>query len=101
MGPGSALRAVRDDSVLLHMLAITGDWIDDRDLLDREVRDDLDLLLVHDQHFLDAHAVAEALAVLGLERKCHAGLDLDRMIERPDARDHRRIVLREPQTMAP
>src|SRR5262249_49772141 len=85
----------------LHVIGVAWDGIDNGDLLDREVGDDLDLLLVHDQHFFDAHAVAEALAVLGLERKRHSGLDLDRMVERPDARDHRRIVLREPQTMAP
>src|SRR6187549_1051891 len=72
-----------------HVIAVTGDRIHHGDLLDRKVGDDLDLLLVHDQHFLDPHAVAEALAVLGLERKRHPGLDLDRMIERPDARDHR------------
>src|SRR5690348_11892767 len=86
---------------LLHMIRIARDRIDDGDLLHREVGDDLDFLLVHDQHFLYAHAIAEALAVLSLERKGHAGLDLDRMIERPDARDHRRIVLREPEPMAP
>jgi hypothetical protein len=45
--------------------------------------------------------VTEALAVLRLERKRHSGLDLDWMIERPDARDHRRVVLREAEAMAP
>ena len=30
--------------------------IDDRDLLDREIGDDLDRVLVDDQHLLDAHA---------------------------------------------
>src|SRR5262252_10878337 len=84
-----------------HMVGVAGDRIDHGDLLDWEVRDDLDLLLVHDQHFLDAHAVPEALAVLGLERKGHSGLDLDRMVERPDARDHRRVVLREAEAVAP
>src|SRR5262245_4772656 len=67
---------------LFHMIRVARDRIDHGDLLDREVGDDLDLLLVHDQHFLDAHAVAEALAVLGLQRERHAGLDLDRMVER-------------------
>ena len=56
---------------------------------------------MHDEHLLDAHAVAEALAVLGLQRKGHASLDLDGMVEGPDARDHRRIVLREAKAMAP
>ena len=83
------------------MIGITRDRIDYGDLLNREVGDDLDFLLVHDQHLFDAHAITEALAVLGLERKRHSGLDLDRMVERPDARDHRGVVLREPQTMAP
>jgi hypothetical protein len=43
---------------------------------------------VHDQHFLNAHTVPEALAVLRLERERHSGLDLDRVVERPDAGDH-------------
>src|SRR6266550_2027107 len=86
---------------LLHMIAVARQRIDHGDLLDREVRDDLDLSLVHDQHLLDAHAVTEALAVLRLEREGHAFLDVDRMVERPDARDHRWIVLGETETMAP
>src|SRR5262245_17515357 len=85
----------------LHMIAVARQRIDHGDLLDREVRHDLDRILVHDQHLLDAYAVAEALAVLGLERERHAFLDVDRMVERPDARDHRRIVLRETETMTP
>src|SRR5438132_12469973 len=83
------------------LVALAWNRIDHGDLLDREVRDDLDLLLVHDQHLLDAHAVPEALAVLGLEREGHSGLDLDWMVERPDARDHRRVVLREAEAVAP
>src|SRR5437763_12937029 len=79
-----------------HVVAVARDRIDHGDLLDRKVGDDLDPVRMHDQHFLDAHAPAEALAVLGLEREHHAGLDLDRMVERPDAGDHRLIVLREP-----
>src|SRR6266852_2262546 len=47
------------------------------------------------------YAVAVALAVLRLEREGHAFLDLDRVIERPDAGDHRRVVLREPKAVAP
>src|SRR5947209_7783718 len=86
---------------LLHMIAVARQRIDHGDLLDREIGDDLDLSLVHDQHLLDAHAIAETLAVLGLEREGHAFLDIDRMVERPDARDHRRIVLSETETMAP
>src|SRR5262249_6129673 len=68
-----------------HVIAVARDGIDDRDLLDREVGDDFRAVLVHDQHLFDAHAPAEFLPVLGLEREHHAGLDLDRMIERPDA----------------
>src|SRR6202158_4931430 len=67
--------------------------VDHGDLLDREIGDDLDAILVHDQHLLDAHAPLMRLAVLGLERKHHPFLDLDRMVERPDARDDRRVVL--------
>jgi hypothetical protein len=44
------------------VIGVARDRIDHRDLFDREVGDDLDLLVVHDQHFLDAHAVTEALA---------------------------------------
>src|ERR1700722_4043456 len=86
---------------LFHVVAVARDRIDHGDLLDREVRHDLDVVLLHAQHLLDAHAVAGALAVLGLESEGHAFLDLDRMIERPDARDHRRIVLRKPEAVAP
>src|ERR1700683_5558586 len=85
----------------LHMIAVARQRIDDGDLFDREVGHDLDVLLMHDQHFLDAHAVAVFLAVLRLESKCHAFLDVDRMIERPDARDHGRIVLGETEPVAP
>src|SRR5215475_11339463 len=83
------------------MVTVTRNRIDDRDLLHREVRDDFDTILVDDEHFLDAHAPAEHLAVLCFEREHHAGLDLDRVIERPDARNHRRVVLGEAETMAP
>src|SRR5262249_25969128 len=84
-----------------HMVAVAGDRNDHGDLLDRKGRDYLDLFLVHDQHSLDAHAVTETLAMLGLEREGHSRLDLDRMVERPDARDHRRVVLRKPEAVAP
>ena len=49
----------------LYMVPIAGQRVDDCDLLHREVRNDLDVVLLHDQHFLDAHAISEALAVLG------------------------------------
>src|SRR6202790_5336746 len=80
---------------------IPGHRADHGDLLDRESGDDLDAILVHDQHLLDAHAPLMRLAVLRLERKHHPFLDLDGMVERPDARDHRRIVLCEAQSVAP
>src|SRR4029078_10963530 len=69
----------------LYLIPRARQRIDDCDLLHREVRHDLDIVLVHDQHFLDAHAIAVALAVLGLKREGHSLLDLDRVIERPDA----------------
>src|SRR5229473_738883 len=50
---------------------------------------------------LDPHAPLELLAVLSLEREHHAFLDLDRVVERPDARDDRLVVLREAETVAP
>src|SRR5689334_5187981 len=86
---------------LFHMISIPGQRINDCDLLHREVRNDFDFVLLYDEHFLDTDAVAEALAVLGLKRKRHPFLDLHRMIERPDARDDRRIVLRQTETMTP
>src|SRR5262249_17531882 len=86
---------------LFHMIAVARDRIDHGDLLHREVRHDLDLVLLDDQHLLDAHTVAVALAVLGLEREGHAFLDLDRMVERPDARDDRRVVLGKAEPVAP
>src|SRR5262249_48020306 len=89
------------DCASSHVVAVAGQRIDNRDLLDREIGNDLDPIRMHDQHLLDAHAPAEAVAVLGLEREHHAGLDLDRMVERPDAGDDRLIVLREPQSVAP
>src|SRR5258706_15859480 len=80
---------------------VAGNRVHHGDLLDREAGDDLDLVLVHDQHLLDANAPLEFLAVLGFEREHHAFLDLDRMIERPDARDHGLVVLREPEAVPP
>src|SRR5499426_1600710 len=88
-------------SARLEQPRVPGQRIDHGDLLDREVGDDLDPVLVYDQHLLDAHAPLEALAVLGLERENHAFLDLDRVIERPDARDDRLVVLREPEPVPP
>src|SRR5436190_5953557 len=38
-----------------YVIAVAGDRIDHRDLLHREVGDDLDPFRMHDQHLLDAH----------------------------------------------
>ena len=54
------------------LVTVARQWTDYGGLLDWEVRDDFDRILVDDQHLLDAHAVAEFLAVLGLQRKRHA-----------------------------
>src|SRR5260370_39866227 len=86
---------------LFDVIPVARERVDDRDLLDRKVGDDLDLILVDDEHLLDAHPIAEFLAVLRLQREGHALLDLDRMIERPDARDDRGVVLREAQAITP
>src|SRR5260221_9246721 len=80
---------------------VAGHRVHHGDLLDRETGDDLDLVLVNDQHLLDAHAPLELLAVLGLEREHHAFLDLDRVIERPDARNDGLVVLRKPKAVTP
>src|SRR5262249_30257351 len=84
-----------------HVIAVAADRVDDRDLLHREVGDDLGAVGVDDEHLLDAHAELVRLPVLRLEREHHPRLDLDGMVERPDARDDGRIVLREPQAVAP
>src|SRR5271166_6559056 len=93
--PPASLRSppspFRGRNISPHMIAVARQRIDDRDLLDREIRNDLDRILVHDQHFFDPHAVMEFFAVLGFEREGHALFDFDRMIERPDARDDRRV----------
>src|SRR5512138_2248064 len=59
--------------------------VDHGNLLYGEAGDDLDTVAVHDQHFLDAHAPLELLAVLGFQGEHHALADLDWMVERPDA----------------
>src|SRR3990167_4193847 len=74
---------------------------DDRDLLDREAGDDLGLVLVHDEHLLDPDAPLVLLAVLRLQGEDHARADLERVVERPDARDDRLVVLRKAQAVAP
>src|SRR5947209_20488995 len=79
----------------------SGESHHDGDFFDWEVRNDLGAVGVDDQHLLDAHAELVALTVLRLQREDHPGPDLERMIERPDARDHGWIVLGEPQTVAP
>src|SRR5919197_105459 len=66
-----------------------------RDLFHRKVTDDLGPVRVDDQHLLDPYAPLVPLAVLGLQREDHAGPDLQRMVERPDARDHGLVVLGE------
>src|SRR5262245_24730540 len=87
--PGSRLRLARGRRwpmpTSLHMISIPRQRIDHGDLLHREVRYNLDVVLLYDQHFLDAHAVTEAFAVLGFEREGHAFLNFDRVVERPDA----------------
>src|SRR5207247_10460042 len=50
--------------------------VDHGDSLDRKAGDDLDFVLVHDQHLFDPHAPLVFLAVLGLEGEHHAFLDL-------------------------
>src|SRR5207244_1130823 len=61
---------------LLSITRIARHGIDGGDLLDREVGDDLDAILVHDEHLFDAHAPLMHLAVLRLQREDHAFLDL-------------------------
>src|SRR5438477_6822826 len=73
----------------------------DGDLFHREVRDDLDLVVVDDQHLLDPHAPLVLLAMLRLQREDHPRPDLERMVERPDPRDDGLIVLGEAEAVAP
>ena len=74
------------------------DW---HDPVDGEMGDQLGLVRMNDDHFLDTNAPFQRLAMLGLERKDHAFLNLDRMIQGPDAGNHRRVVLGKAKTMAP
>ena len=53
------------------------DRINNGDLLDREFGNDLDLIVMNDQHLLDTHAPLEPLAVLSLERELLNVGDLD------------------------
>src|SRR5260370_42406546 len=73
----------------------------DGDLFHREVRDNLDLVVVDDQHLLDPHAPLVLLAVLGLQREDHARPDLERAVERPDSRDYGQIVLCQTEPVPP
>src|ERR1700691_2328468 len=67
--------AIRSARCLFDVIAIARQRIDDGDLLDREIRHDLDAVLLDDQHLLDAHAVTDLPAVLLSERKGHAFFD--------------------------
>jgi hypothetical protein len=93
----AALRAgpvmTRPGSTSSHVIAVAGQWIDNRNLLHRKIGDDLDGIFVHDQHFLDPHTIVEFFSVLRFERESHSLFYFDRMIERPNARNDRRIVL--------
>src|SRR5215470_4688944 len=66
-----ATRRASEHITSLHVVAVARQRVDDGNLLHREIGNDLDSVLVHDQHLLDAHAVAELLAVLRLEGKRH------------------------------
>ncbi len=55
--------------------------VDNRDLLDREVGNDLDFIVVDNQHFLDPDTILVCLSVLGFQGEDHAFLDLDRVVE--------------------
>src|SRR5437588_6006729 len=83
----------RPGSTSSHVIAVAGQWIDNRNLLHRKIGDDLDGIFVHDQHFLDPHTIVEFFSVLRFERESHSLFYFDRMIERPNARNDRRIVL--------
>src|SRR5947199_9506980 len=74
---------------------------DDRDFFHREVTDDLRPIRVDNQHLLDPHPPLVSFAVLGLQREDHARPDLERVVERPDARDHRLVVLGEAEAVTP
>src|SRR2546426_1138551 len=63
--------------------------------------DDLPPIPVGDQHLLDPHPPLVSFAVLGLQREDHARPDLERVVERPDARDHRLVVLGEAEAVTP
>src|SRR5580704_17858867 len=81
----------------LAVVGISRHGIHYRDLFHREIGNNLHAVFVDDQHFFNMNAPLKGLPMLRLERKDHAFLDLDGMIERPDARDQRLIVLRQPK----
>src|ERR1700686_5443723 len=85
---------LRGETKSPHVIAVARERIDDGNLFDREIGDDFDRVLVHDQHFLNAPSVMEFFSMLGFERKRPPLFVVHRMIGRPDARDDRRIVLR-------
>src|SRR5262249_48153084 len=59
---GMTVEGPQGPRVLLHVVAVARNGVDHCDLLDREVGNDLRAFLMHDEHFLDAHAIAEFLS---------------------------------------
>ena len=72
-----------------------------RNLFHRKVGNDLDVIVMDDQHFLNTNAVSMSFSMLGLQGKNHTCFDLNRVVQRPDTGDDRRIVLREAETVPP
>ena len=80
--------ALRDEVGAAHVRAAG-----DEQLVGREARDHVAPGRGHDDLFLDPRRRAPVRrGAVGLEREDHAFLELDRVLERVDARDHRRLV---------
>src|SRR5947199_8686097 len=75
--------------------------IDDGDFLDRELRRDFRALLRHHHHLFASHSPLKRLAVLRFQSEAHSWLDFDGKVEGIDSRDNTRVVLSEPETVAP
>src|SRR5439155_17838285 len=71
------------------------------DLVNGKERGDLGPAYRHQEHLLQANAPLEHLAMLGLQGEAHALLNLDGIVERVDAADHRQVVLSQTQAVTP
>src|SRR5215831_10027096 len=75
--------------------------VDNRDFLYGKLRRDFRSFFRHHHHLFEPHSPLERLAMLGFQSETHSWFDFDREIKRIDARDDRRVVLRQTKAVAP